>query len=83
MARKHELNPEEYTIDEVIAYSNKEFEGIRISWSGPIGFGQYEFYKSHEDNKWCIDSEHMDIPDDKEFGKMLLNKFINEIKDVS
>lgn len=53
--------------------------GIRLYWSCNLGFGAYTIglYKG----KWYIDDECMESPEDREFGKLVLNTWLNSLKD--
>lgn len=53
--------------------------GLRLSWSANIGWGQYTigFY----DGKWYVDSESMENPEDREFGRLILNTWLYSLKD--
>ena len=64
---------ENIEIDDVSIFKNNECEGFVIQWSANIGFGEYTFYK--KDGKWYADNECMS----KEFGKKLLEKFLDEV----
>ena len=53
--------------------------GIRLSWSCNIGFGQYTigFYGGN----WYVDSECMESPEDRDFGRLVLNTWLGELRD--
>ncbi|WP_028236249.1 hypothetical protein [Pseudobutyrivibrio sp. MD2005] len=73
--RKHDVNEINLQVDEV------EFigDGLLISWSSSIGFGQYDISYSSEFG-WTISSECMDSNEDKAFGKKLLELIIDKAK---
>lgn len=60
-------------IESVSAFRNELCPngGIRIEWSGAIGFGQYDFVIG-DDSKIRGYSEHMEKTEDKYFSKELL-----------
>lgn len=65
---------------EVEAYQNSnDTEVICIRWSGNIGFGEYTIYRPKNKVGWIGDSECMDTNNNKEFLKLLLDKFIESI----
>jgi hypothetical protein len=68
-------------IDEVYWFKHKKREGVIFSWSANIGFGELKIYKATEDkdNKWQVDSECMCSNEDKEFIRMVLNKWVDEM----
>ena len=72
------LDMSKISVDNVSMFNNGKYQGMTIEWSSPdIGYGEYQFYKSHkEGSEWEIDSEHMDRGEDKEFGKELLLRFL-------
>lgn len=51
-----------------------------ISWDASIGYGRITIFK--EDDKWIADTECMCIDEDKDFLKMVLEKWIEDIKIV-
>lgn len=80
------LNGREVVIDSVdlevfqnkagIDYDKDYDERVMIfSWIGNIGFGEYTLYTDSE-GRWHGDSEHMDKGEDKEFIRLLLDKFV-------
>ncbi len=52
---------------------------VRFEWDANIGFGIYELYED-DDNKWTADSECLDRGEDKNFLKLLLNKWVEQIE---
>ena len=64
---------------EVQAFENaRNKEVIIIKWSSNIGFGEYTLVKD-ESGKWKADSECMDNNEHKDFLKLLLDKFMEDI----
>ena len=72
MSLTHEYITRELHIDAVSAFRNELCPngGIRIEWSGPIGFGQYDLVIG-DDGKIRGYSEHMEKTEDKYFSKEL------------
>lgn len=70
---------EHLQIDEVNCFENNRGNGVIISWSANIGFGELTLYQ-REDSKWKADTECMCKGDDKEFIRMVLNKWVDEIE---
>lgn len=69
----------EIEIDDVTALKNVDgVQAIIIGWSGNIGFGEYTLYTDGK-GRWHGDSEHMDKGDDKEFIRLLLDKFVERL----
>ena len=62
-------------IDEVWPINTKVIPngGIGVSWSGNIGFGEYQLFWG-DDGKLHADTEHMDRGEDKRFTKLILQK---------
>lgn len=56
----------------------EHIEVIGIDWSSNVGFGRWEGFVG-EDHKLHVDTEHMDIQDDKEFTKQLFAKLVDEM----
>ena len=79
--RKHDVKEIGLEIDSFEPFSNDSYEGITISWSSKIGFGQYTIFKdkSENDSKWKADSETMDCNEDKEFVTELMRLFIEQL----
>ena len=50
---------ENLQIDEVNCFENNRRNGVIISWSANIGFGELTLYHRNEDNKWKADTECM------------------------
>lgn len=71
---------ENLQIDEVNCFENSRGNGVIISWSANIGFGELTLYHRNEDSKWKADTECMCNNDDKEFIRMILNKWVDEME---
>jgi hypothetical protein len=66
-------------IDEVCCFENSKRSGVILSWSANIGFGELTIYKGNGNDKWRVDSECMCNNEDKEFIRMVLNKWVDEM----
>ena len=73
------MNEIKVVVDDVEVFSNDEYQGIRISWSGSPGFGEYTIYRAKNSDKWYGDSECMDDNEDKSFLKKLFENFIEQM----
>lgn len=78
--KKLKLDELDIVVDAVIPFKNEKYDGICIKWYGNIGFGEYNLYKENEEDGWHGDSECMDTNDDKAFLKLLMDKFIEQVK---
>lgn len=79
------LNGREVEIDEVQAEAfrnEEETDVIIFSWIGNIGFGEYALHKDKGSDIWKADSECMDRGEDKEFIRLLLDKFVEGLEIV-
>lgn len=56
---------------------------ITLTWTSPIGFGEYTVYNSKEEGKFKVDSECMDALPDLAFLKALLQSLIESITAVT
>ena len=61
--------------------------GIILRWTSSLGFGEYTTFTSdlkdeEGDRKWVAMSECMDRGEDKEFGKKLLDLWMEQIQIV-
>lgn len=65
------------SVNDMHCFENSRGEGIIISWSANIGYGELTLYRGNEDNKWQADTECMCKGDDKEFIRMVLNKLVD------
>ena len=72
-------NIENLQIDSVMMWDDeeKDIQGMQLTWSANVGFGSYTIIC--EDGHWKIDSEDMEKTNNREFGKMLLTKFLDGI----
>lgn len=64
-------------LDEILPFSNEQYEGVILRWYGDIGFGEYTIHRAKGETKWKADSEHMDSEEDKSFLKELLRQMTN------
>lgn len=71
---------ENLQIDEVNCFENIRGKVVNISWSANIGFGELTLYQQSEDGKWKAHTECMCNNDDKEFIRMVLNKWVDEME---
>lgn len=67
----------EITDVEIWNKDNKNI-GLRLSWSSNIGWGQYTI--GFCEGKWYVDSECMENPEDREFGRLVLNTWLDSLK---
>lgn len=68
------------TIDEVSCFENSRRNGVIISWSANIGLGELTLYQRNGGDKWKADTEYMCTNEDKEFIRIVLNKWVDEIE---
>lgn len=61
-------------------FKNEKYEGFILSWDSNIGFGEMTFLK--QDNKTVVETECMSSNKDKEFIKLVLEKFIENLEVV-
>lgn len=80
MKRKHEVDKINLDVCEFEPFVNEKYVGVTISWNSNIGFGEYQIYKEAGSDKWCAQSEHMDINEDKSFLKELMKLFIDKLE---
>ena len=67
-------------IDNVNCFNNNHGNGVVISWSANIGFGELTLYREEGDDKWEAYTECMCNNEDKEFIRMVLNKWVDEME---
>lgn len=71
---------ENLKIDEVDCFENSRGYGVVIiPWSANIGFGELTLYQE-KDGKWKAHTECMCNNEDKEFIRMVLNKWVDEME---
>lgn len=68
------------SVSDVHCFENSRGEGIDILWSANIGFGELKLYREMGRDKWKADTECMCKGEDKEFIRMVLNKWIDEME---
>ena len=59
------------------SFKNEKYEGFTLNWDSTIGWGQMIFLK--EDGKIKVETECMSSNEDKEFIKLVLDKFIEKL----
>ena len=52
--------------------------GVRLSWSCNLGFGQYTI--GFHEGKWYVDDECMENPENREFGRLVLNTWLDSLE---
>lgn len=60
------------------SFKNEKYEGFVLNWDSTIGFGQMTFLK--EGDKIKVETECMSSNEDKEFIKLVLDKFIEKLE---
>lgn len=71
-------------------FVNEKYEGFILGWSSNIGFGELTISKSYVDNEkyeeiefkagdWEVQTECMSNNNDKEFIRLVLNKFVEKL----
>ena len=71
-------------------FINEKYDGFILGWNSNIGFGELTISKSHTDNEryeeiefkdgdWEVQTECMSDNDNKEFIKLVLDKFIEKL----
>ena len=68
---------EEITINDVELEVNENNSSFILKWYSNIGFGDMTFYNGEEG--LTVDTEYMSNNKDKEFIKLVLNKFIEKL----
>lgn len=72
---------EEIVIDDVeidSCFKNEKYEGFILNWDSNIGYGQMTFLKNEDAIE--VETECMSDNEDKEFIKLVLDKFIEKLK---
>lgn len=66
------------TINDGEGFGNARAEGIVLSWSANIGFGELTIYRDKEggDGKWHADTECLG----EDFVRMVLNKWVDDME---
>lgn len=54
-------------------------KGFCLSWNSNIGYGQMTFIHSKDNDKIDVETEAMSDNNDKEFIKLVLDKFIEKL----
>ena len=71
---------EDLSIDDVEIFSNETNEGMYLSWSANIGFGEVKIFREKGTEMWRADTERMCSNDDKEFLRMVLNAWVDQME---
>jgi len=67
-------------ISDFYCFNNEKYEGFKLSWDSNIGFGEMTFSKNkNEESGWDVQTECMSNNEDKEFIKLVLDKFIEKL----
>ena len=70
-------------VDNIEPFINEKYVGFKILWSGDIGFGEYTIYRKVNENKWYVDDEYMENPEnDRTFLKLLCENFIKQLEEI-
>lgn len=75
-----EIIIEDVTLDYTFDNIEKGYKGFCLNWTGNIGFGQMTFLKKN--GKLQVETECMSNNEDKEFIKLVLDKFIEKLNVV-
>ena len=67
-------------IDDVKFWSKNKFcdGGMKIYWSGSMGFGELDFIKTEDGDFECY-TEYMDCNEDREFTNNILKLFADKL----
>ena len=68
-----------YDLFEFHCFNNEKYEGFKLNWDSNIGFGEMTFSKSKGEEVWEVQTECMSDNEDKEFIKLVLDKFIQKL----
>ena len=60
-------------------YDENKEKGFCLSWDSNIGFGQMTFIQNKDSNEIDVETEAMSDNSDKEFIKLVLDKFIEKL----
>ena len=66
-------------VDDVHVFESKNRKYIVFSWASNIGYGELTIY-ADEEGRWNADTEHMCNNEDKEFIRMVLNEWVNQME---
>lgn len=69
-------------VDDVNCFCNDKGQCIVFSWSANIGWGELTIYRNNENENWKAETECMCRGEDKEFIKMVLDKWVYGIEVV-
>lgn len=73
-----EIVIDEVDLDYTFDNQDKGYKGFCLNWDSNIGFGQMTFIKRAD--KLQVETECMSDNDDKEFIKLVLDKFIEKLE---
>lgn len=69
-----------YDVFDFYCFNNEKYEGFKLNWDSNIGFGEMTFSKNKNDeSNWEVQTECMSDNKDKEFIKLVLDKFIEKL----
>lgn len=68
------------SIDDAVCFKHELGECLVLYWSANIGFGQVMISRDNGDHTWRADTESMCAEDDKEFLRMVLNQWVEQIE---
>lgn len=68
------------SVNDVHCFENVGHEEIVLSWSANIGFGELTLRREIGSDKWKADTECMCKGEDKEFIRMVLDKWVDGIE---
>lgn len=74
------MDIKDLSVDEVVVHSNDKYSGLTLSWSANIGWGELSIYKDNSDGKWKADTEYMCNEENKDFIKMVLDKWVEDME---
>lgn len=66
-------------IYEFECFSNENYQGFKLGWDSTIGYGEMTFVKEVGSEDWKVETEAMSDNTDKEFIKLVLDKFIEKL----
>lgn len=65
------------SINNVSCYEFAQRKRIFISWSANMGSGELTLYRENGSNKWKANTKGMCKGEDKDFVRMVLNKWVD------